>query len=62
MRILIVEDEQKMTKLLKRGLEEENHSVMLAHNGIEGFELSRTYPFDVIILDVLAESMRSPIP
>src|SRR5437867_590654 len=41
MRILIVEDEQKMANLLKRGLEEETHSVMLAHDGHEGFEMSR---------------------
>ena len=53
MRILIVEDEQKMARLLKKGLEEENHSVVLAHDGVEGLELSRMYPFDVIILDVM---------
>ena len=57
MRILIIEDEQKMARLLKKGLEEENHIVMLAHNGVEGFELSRTYPFDVIILDVMLPGM-----
>jgi DNA-binding response OmpR family regulator len=57
MRILIIEDEQKMAALLKKGLEEENHSVVLAHNGLEGFELSRAYPFDVIILDVMLPGM-----
>src|SRR2546427_8774051 len=57
MRILIVEDEQKMAKLLKKGLEEENHSVMLAHDGTEGFEISQTYPFDVVILDVMLPGM-----
>src|SRR5207249_5311953 len=57
MRILIVEDEQKMAKLLKKGLEEETHSVMLAHDGIEGFEISQTYPFDVLILDVMLPGM-----
>ncbi|PYS13992.1 MAG: DNA-binding response regulator [Acidobacteria bacterium] len=57
MRILIVEDEQKMAKLLKKGLEEENHSVMLAHDGTEGFDISQTYPFDVVILDVMLPGM-----
>src|SRR5947209_7194607 len=57
MRILIVEDEQKMAKLLKKGLEEETHSVMLAHDGVEGFEISQTYPFDVLILDVMLPGM-----
>ena len=57
MRILIVEDEQKMAKLLKKGLEEENHSVMLAHDGTEGLDISQTYPFDVVILDVMLPGM-----
>src|SRR5438105_7320792 len=57
MRILIIEDEQKMAGLLKKGLEEENHIVMLAHTGVDGLELSRTYPFDVIILDVMLPGM-----
>src|SRR6266496_1576949 len=57
MRILIIEDEQKMARLLKKGLEEENHTAMVAHNGGDGLELSRTYPFDVIILDVMLPGM-----
>ena len=46
-----------MAKLLKKGLEEENHSVMLAHDGTEGFDISQTYPFDVVILDVMLPGM-----
>ncbi len=46
-----------MARLLKKGLEEENHIVMLAHTGVDGLELSRTYPFDVIILDVMLPGM-----
>jgi len=46
-----------MAKLLKKGLEEENHSVTLAHDGTEGFDISRTYPFDVVILDVMLPGM-----
>ncbi len=57
MRILIIEDEQKMAKLLKKGLDEEGHSVILAHDGVEGFEIGRRYPFDVIILDVMLPGM-----
>jgi DNA-binding response OmpR family regulator len=57
MRILIVEDEEKMARLLKKGLEEETHSVTLAHDGVEGFEMSQTYPFDVLILDVMLPGM-----
>jgi DNA-binding response OmpR family regulator len=57
MRILIIEDEQKMARLLKKGLEEESHAVVLAHDGVGGFELTRIYPFDVIVLDVMLPGM-----
>jgi len=57
MRILIIEDEPKMAKLLKKGLEEENHSVMVTHDGMEGFEMSRTYEFDAVVLDVMLPGM-----
>ena len=53
MRILLVEDDEKMAALLRKGLEEERHSVALAHTGPEGLHLSRSYRFDVIILDVM---------
>lgn len=53
MRILLVEDDQKMASLLRKGLEEERHSVAVAGTGPEGLELSRSYPFDVIVLDVM---------
>jgi DNA-binding response OmpR family regulator len=53
MRILLVEDDDKMAALLRKGLEEERHSVALAHSGPEGLHLGRSYRFDVIILDVM---------
>jgi DNA-binding response OmpR family regulator len=53
MRILIVEDERKMALLLKKGLEEENHSVTVAHDGPTALELAVTYEFDIILLDIM---------
>lgn len=53
MRILIVEDERKMAKLLMTGLEEEKHSVTIAANGREGLELALAEPFDAVVLDVM---------
>jgi two-component system response regulator MprA len=52
-RILLVEDDETMANLLRKGLEEERHSVALAHTGSEGLHLSRSYAFDAIILDVM---------
>src|SRR5438128_4419577 len=53
MRILIVEDERDMAQVLKAGLEEENHLVSLAFDGVSGLEVARACDFDVIVLDVM---------
>lgn len=53
MRVLIIEDEKAMAELLKKGLEEENHRVALALDGMEGLELAKVYEFDAIVLDLM---------
>jgi DNA-binding response OmpR family regulator len=53
MQILVVEDEQRMADLLKRGLTEEGHNVVVARDGAAGFEIARVTQFDVIVLDVM---------
>ena len=53
MNLLIVEDEKRMAELLRKGLEEEGHTVVCAVDGVEGLELSTSYAFDMIILDVM---------
>jgi len=53
MNLLIVEDEKRMAELLRKGLEEEGHTVVCAADGIEGLDLSRSYNFDMIILDIM---------
>src|ERR1700722_4870539 len=53
MRILVVEDEQKLAKALKEGLEADQYSVDLAHTGEEGFYLIETENFDLVVLDVM---------
>jgi len=57
MQILVVEDERRMADLLKRGLTEEGHQVVVAHDGAEGFEIARASGFDVIVLDVMLPRM-----
>jgi DNA-binding response OmpR family regulator len=53
MKLLIVEDEKRMVQLLRQGLEEEGHTVVCANDGAEGWELSKSYTFDVIVLDIM---------
>jgi two-component system, OmpR family, copper resistance phosphate regulon response regulator CusR len=52
-RILVVEDELKLAKALREGLEADHYSVTVAHTGEDGFYLARAERFDVVILDVM---------
>ncbi|HEX2321847.1 MAG TPA: response regulator transcription factor [Streptosporangiaceae bacterium] len=53
MRVLVVEDEVKMARLLKRGLEEEGHAVDVGADGPEGFWLATENSYGLIVLDVM---------
>ncbi len=50
-RLLVVEDEPKMARLLERGLREEGHSVDLCERGDVALEQAARVPYDVVILD-----------
>jgi two-component system, OmpR family, copper resistance phosphate regulon response regulator CusR len=52
-RILIIEDEDKMAKALRAGLEADQFSVSVAHTGEEGFFLASTETYDLVILDLM---------
>ena len=51
MRILVVEDEQDLQRLLKKALADAGYAVDSAFDGEEGFFLGDTEPYDVVILD-----------
>ena len=53
MRLLLVEDEEKLAQLVKRALGAERFSIDVAHDGREGLELATSYDYDLIILDLL---------
>jgi two-component system OmpR family response regulator len=53
MQILVIEDEARMASLLKTGLTEEGHNVIIAHDGTVGFEMAGASRFDVIVLDMM---------
>lgn len=52
-RILIVDDEDYMRKLIKKSLINERYSIEEASNGIEALDLLGTKTFDLIVLDVM---------
>jgi len=51
MKILVVEDEKKVSSFVKRGLEEEKYEVDTAFDGEEGLAMALKNPYDLIILD-----------
>ena len=53
MRILVVEDEERLARLIRRGLVEEGHAVDLAASGEEALDWSEVGEFDAIVLDVM---------
>ena len=53
MRVLVVEDEVRMSRVLKRGLEEEGHAVDVAGDGPEGLWLATENEYTAIVLDVM---------
>jgi DNA-binding response OmpR family regulator len=53
MRVLLVEDERKLARLVARGLEEERHLVDVAFDGEEAIERAGQGGYDAIVLDVM---------
>jgi len=51
--ILVVEDEVKLTKLIKRVLEEERYQVDIANDGDRGLEMALVGSYDLIVLDLM---------
>jgi two-component system OmpR family response regulator len=53
MRILVVEDEQKMAGLIRRGLQEEGIAVDVAARGEDALWMAGSTEFDAIVLDLM---------
>src|SRR5438876_2820599 len=53
MRILVVEDEEKVSRFVVKGLAAERFAVDVARDGKSGWELAQTYQYDLIILDLM---------
>jgi len=52
-RILVVEDEEHLAELIRRGLKENGYAVDVARDGDEGEFLARTGVYDVVLLDIM---------
>lgn len=56
-KILVVEDDKDLNKIISRSLRDRGYDVMSAENGIEALEKTETQRFDMIISDIMMPKM-----
>jgi len=52
-RVLVIDDDRKITDVLQRGLTYQGYHVEVAHSGADGLEMARRRAPDLVILDIL---------
>lgn len=57
MKLLVVEDDVKILKSIKKGLEQESYVVDVALDGASGYDLALSEDYDVVILDLMLPKM-----
>jgi DNA-binding response OmpR family regulator len=57
MKVLVIEDEVRVSSFIKKGLEENNILVTQAFDGATGFKMATRDEYDVIILDIVMPEM-----
>lgn len=57
MKILVIEDEKRITSFVRKGLQYEGYTVDVAYDGIKGMEKAREENLDLIVLDVMLPGM-----
>jgi DNA-binding response OmpR family regulator len=60
MRILVVEDEQRLATAIRRGLEEQGYAVDLARDGQRALALATARAYDLLILDATIPRLDGP--
>lgn len=53
MRILVVDDEKKIARFIRSGLQERGFAVDICHRGDEVIDLVNTTPYDGVVLDIM---------
>ena len=53
MRLLLIEDEEKVSRFIVKGLTAERFAIDAAADGKRGLELAANYQYDLIILDLM---------
>ncbi|MFQ5898887.1 MAG: response regulator transcription factor [Candidatus Methylomirabilia bacterium] len=53
MRLLLIEDDNRVARFIKKGLEAEQYRVEVASDGEQGIEMGLTGSYDLILLDII---------
>lgn len=53
MKVLVVEDEERVAQFIQKGLKEEGHAVDVSYDGEDGGFLAEVNDYDLIILDLM---------
>lgn len=57
MRILVIEDEEKVANFIRMGLGQERYAVDIANDGNEGLHLAKGIDYDLVVLDLMLPGM-----
>jgi len=57
MRVLVVEDDEKIASFIKKGLQEESYSVDVTENGYEAIYMIETNSYDIVLLDLMIQGL-----
>jgi DNA-binding response OmpR family regulator len=57
MKVLVVDDEHRIARAIKQGLEQEGYAVDVAYDGEEGYNAAMADEYDAIVLDVMMPEM-----
>ena len=53
MRVLVVEDQERIASFIEKGLKEQGFVVDMTQDGDDGYALAMTEPYDAIVLDIM---------
>lgn len=53
MRVLVVEDQERIATFIEKGLKEQGFVVDMTRDGDDGYALATTEPYDAIVLDIM---------
>ncbi|MFA5905368.1 MAG: response regulator, partial [Desulfobacula sp.] len=57
MRILVIEDDLKISEFIQKGLKSSGFAVDQAMTGIIGFEMALDNPYDAMVVDIMLPEM-----